>query len=540
MIKLKFNRPLLLLALAGLILYLGITFLSGFQAADEETEANPAITKKEAAYSAVEFLNTRYSLQKPETFVTYQSKKTRSGYLKKENLTKEYMNMYGERYPIDYYQVEVLDRPVGQRYFVEVNLDNKAVLGWTKIISGADALTDRKRAEESALEEIRRQGMNPADFVRVSLPDEPVYRVVFEKTAGTVGEAKLQIFVELAENEIVGFGSQFSIPEDHQTWLENQDLSASVMTWTSLGATFAMTLFAIIYAIRFRREIDFSRGVLLTTVYVAIYVINNINMYPAFKTTAGQTDYGPGALLTLLFMNFVTLLMGVSLYFSLLAGNGMWQRSGWQAWPRWRDKLFGQEVLDAMGRGYLLCLLILGIQNLLFYIAEAKFGVWAVSDPSNSPYNMLTPGVFPLLAWAAAISEEAAFRLFGIILFKKLVRSNFLAVLIPSVIWAASHTQYAIYPVYTRLAEVTILGIVFGYAFLKYGFLTAVFAHACMDSLLMGLSLMTLNRTDMTLLGLLYIILPALIGAIIAWLHEKRRKPLNPAGPPPHSRLGAI
>jgi hypothetical protein len=137
---------------------------------------------------------------------------------------------------------------------------------------------------------------------------------------------------------------------------------------------------------------------------------------------------------------------------------------------------------------------------------------------------MLQPGLFPLLAWVAAISEEATFRLFGIILFKKLVRSNFLAVLLPSIIWAASHTQYPVYPVYTRLIEVTIIGIIFGYAFLKFGLITAIFAHACMDSILMGLSLFSLNNVGLAMLGGLYISLPAIIGFLFAWLHKRNRQ----------------
>ena len=186
-----------------------------------------------------------------------------------------------------------------------------------------------------------------------------------------------------------------------------------------------------------------------------------------------------------------------------------------------------------MGRGYLLALFILGVQQVLFYTGEVNFDVWAVNDPSDSVLNMLEPRLFPLMAWVAAISEEATFRLLGIILFKKLFRSNFIAIVFPSVIWAASHTQYPIYPVYTRLIEVTIIGIILGYVFLKYGFITAIFAHACMDSILMGMSLFSLGHVSDVLAGIFYILLPGfdrLAASLAAW---KKARPPIPGEPPP-------
>jgi hypothetical protein len=137
---------------------------------------------------------------------------------------------------------------------------------------------------------------------------------------------------------------------------------------------------------------------------------------------------------------------------------------------------------------------------------------------------MSIPAVFPLLAWSAAISEEAVYRLFGIAFFLKLVRNRFAAVLLPSIVWALSHTQYPIYPVYTRLVEVTIIGLIFGFAFLKYGFMTVLFAHATMDSILMGLSLIDMGDLLHSLTGTFYLIVPALIGWFLGWLHGKRKR----------------
>lgn len=204
-------------------------------------------------------------------------------------------------------------------------------------------------------------------------------------------------------------------------------------------------------------------------------------------------------------------------------------------WPRWSDSSFGRETLRSMGRGYGLALFMLGLQGVMLWIAQAGFGMWAVNDPSSSYYNFLNVGWFPLMAWAAAISEEAIYRLFGIAFFHRLIRNTFIAVLAPSLIWAFNHTLYPIYPVYTRLIEVTLLGLLFGYALLKYGFLTALFTHAVIDSTLMGLPLIGWQSTGYTTAGIVYIISPALLAAAIWLLHGLLFKgpasALRPEGP---------
>ncbi len=184
-----------------------------------------------------------------------------------------------------------------------------------------------------------------------------------------------------------------------------------------------------------------------------------------------------------------------------------------------------------MSSGYVIALFILGIQQALFFAATELFDVWAVNDPTDSVYNMLHPEWFPLLAWSAAISEEAVYRVLGVSLMLKLTRRPFVAVLVPSVIWAMSHTQYPVYPVYTRLVEVSVIGIVFGYAYLRYGFLTALFAHAAMDSILMGFSLMYSGDDRQAAVGLAYFFAPAVVGWLLHRLHGRFR-PRSPSNPP--------
>ncbi|MNM79958.1 Sporulation-killing factor biosynthesis protein SkfC [compost metagenome] len=140
---------------------------------------------------------------------------------------------------------------------------------------------------------------------------------------------------------------------------------------------------------------------------------------------------------------------------------------------------------------------------------------------------MVYPWLFPLVAWTAGIGEEAVYRLFGIPMLKKIFRSTWIASLISSLIWAFGHTLYPIYPVISRPIELAFIGLIFSFIFLRSGFITVLFAHVIFDSVLMGLSLMIMGDIGNILTGIVYILLPAIVGSLIYVF--KRRKPEAPA-----------
>ncbi|MEV3652662.1 type II CAAX endopeptidase family protein [Paenibacillus larvae] len=516
------NRYLVFLAIIGIILYLSVAFIPPADEIDDEAymyENSPLLSKKEAADKAVIFLNDKQMfLENPVTYTVYQSESNLSGYIQKENLTGSYED-FKEKFPLEYYLIQVIDGADGRQFEVKVDFQTGAVVGWYSKPDQLDPPTE-DQAETIGRKAIQDMGWPQEQFKLTGL-STPEADLVFEQQQPSIGGAHLRIQVQLDHNMIAGVSPDFAIPDSFIKWMDSQTDTAGTMTLISMLLNIGMTISAVIYVILKRRQIAFHRGVLLCTVYLVLYSLNNVNLYPTYKVYKGHFAAGWESMFSVLLMNMLIIVIAVFLYFLLLAGNQMWQEQGWRPIPRWKDRNFGNEVLSGMGRGYLLCLFLMGLQQLLFFIADKNFRVWwSVSDPGDSPLNMLNPCIYPLMAWVAAISEEATFRLFGIILFKKLFRNNFIAILVPSIIWAAGHTQYPVFPVYTRLIEVTILGIVFGYAFLKFGFFTALFAHAAMDSTLMGLYLMTVGNDASLFGGIFYMILPALVAGVL-WLFHK-------------------
>ncbi|PZE21327.1 CPBP family intramembrane glutamic endopeptidase [Paenibacillus xerothermodurans] len=542
------NPPLLLLAVIGIVLYLaviiGSVYLQTPGAAADTGADDPAITKQEAAEAAAQFVQQRFGLSDDyRTSVLHQSYTVRHAYLEDAELHDEYVKHF-ENLPLNYFEVEINDAAKRATYYIDVDYSNQRIIGWEAYTTpalrqraAATAATEPLQLAEQAIIE---QGFELEEFTRVR--EEPNVtaperrdrprpavgtRYLYESRDERIGEATLHLTLSVANGAVVSFHPVFNIPAAFLSWQEQQDAKAALMTNISMGVSLAMTITALYIIIRYRKEISFRRGWLLSLVFLAIYVTNNINMLPALRAAHGA---GPSQLQAIVYLCFVTalaVLMAVSVYFSLLAGTFLWRRQGWDPVAEWHDRDFGSQVMTATGRGYLLCLFILGVQQGMYFIGSQYFDVWSVSDPSQSVLNMLVPGIFPLLAWAAAISEEAIYRLFGIAFFLALVRNRFLAVLLPSIVWAMSHTQYPIYPVYTRLVEVSIIGLIFGFFFLRYGFLTVLFAHATMDSILMGVTLIDTGDGTQDVIGTFYLVFPALVGWILSWLHRvtKRRDP---------------
>lgn len=290
-------------------------------------------------------------------------------------------------------------------------------------------------------------------------------------------------------------------------------------------------ILAIVYSALTRAHTTFKRGIFLAGAYFVLSVIGTVNMLPVF-----EKDGLDPIVLTVGFViqGLVTLILAASVYFSLVGGDGLWRKNGINLWARSREEGYGRHVLTAVADGYAWALILLGVQSVVFFILERTIHTWSTTDATQSPYNMVYPLLFPLLAWVAGIGEEAVYRLFGIPMLKKLFRSTFIASLLTTLIWAFGHTLYPIYPVISRPIELTFIGLLFSFIFLRYGFPTVVFSHVIFDSILMALSLMFMGGAVNIAAGLVYIALPAIVAYVIYLFNppgKERQGP--PQGPPP-------
>jgi len=147
-----------------------------------------------------------------------------------------------------------------------------------------------------------------------------------------------------------------------------------------------------------------------------------------------------------------------------------------------RSTFFGRGIARNIALGYLIFLIMIGLQSGLFFIGQKYFGVWKQWLKLTQFSSAYIPFLSALaIGLTASFTEEIVFRLFGITWLKKFFGNTVIAVCVSAVIWGFGHTQYAIFPVWFRGIEVTLIGLFLGFIFVKYGIIPLIVAHYLFD-----------------------------------------------------------
>ncbi|WP_229106837.1 CPBP family intramembrane glutamic endopeptidase, partial [Paenibacillus sp. 1001270B_150601_E10] len=371
-------------------------------------------------------------------------------------------------------------------------------------------------------------GYSLKQVVREPVEQASAHEIRYRVPGAAVGDASLHISVNWSGDQLASITSEWSIPEDYRAAMAHQDNTANaIQTYGYMVVSFIMGLISIILAVVFRKKVKFRSATMwvLTIISCGISILHVINLIPgvAMLSLSRAVSFDAILFTTLLQIALTIIQGGVTLYFSLVTGKHLWQRTPYPSiMPTWSDASFGQQLVDAFWRGLCFAGVLLGLQSIIFTGLEYSVQAWSSTDAENSPLNLTIPAFFPLVAWVAAISEETFFRLFGVGLLRKLVRNTWIAAIIPTFVWAAGHVTYPIYPYYSRPVELMILGFVFVWIMVRYNFWTALFAHLMLDTLLMVISYLLEGTAQGMTLGLIYLLLPVILVYAIRYFKEKK------------------
>jgi hypothetical protein len=342
------------------------------------------------------------------------------------------------------------------------------------------------------------------------------------------GSGSLRIAVDVAGDRISGYRRFLKVPEEFSRNLQQTESVGGVVAIAALLFTFVLVLAAMGVAIARQRRGDVRWGVgLALAVFVSVLALGaGATMWPTFVFSYGtEIQWEAYVGLAIFGGLFVALLYGLWTLFTVAAGESLGRETFPGSLAGLTDAARGQLLTPAVAaasvRGYALGFLILGYLTLFYLFARRFLGAWLPAEgPQSEIFNNYAPFIAPLtISLVAAITEEMTYRLFGISLVKRYLKSTTLALLIPALIWAFAHSSYAVFPIYIRGIELTVAGLVFGLAFLRLGLLTCIVAHFVVDAVLIGMPLLSSGNAAYVVSGVVvmgFALIPAALGLIAA------------------------
>lgn len=556
-------------AAAGLLLFL---LIQVFPVTGQlfATDVHHIMTRDDAQVKAMDLAASRFGVQadKVDTAtVTHLSDSDTVGYFSKYKLLDVYEKKWSPTVPTDVYLVDILLTGDSGHLLLSLHMETGKLVAWQHV-GDSDAVSENNAEVE--MDTLVANALSYAKFWGISTDQwefkgvvEEEHSLNFNAKNADIGQSNLWMKITIP-GEYSPLSSSFppwmggsikygvDLPDSFTAYMKDQEkLSSSLSKFGFMVPQILLFILAIIYAGTHGGFTSYKRGIFLSCLFFILYVGITFNMIPGLR--AGTWDVGAGlgggfniALIVISIVIYAA--MALLTYFSAVAGDGLWKSMGRTLWPRWKESGYGAAVLQSMRVGYFLAFILLGAQSVILLILEKSLGSFASSDATQSMYNMTIPWILPLLAWCAGISEELQSRLFGIGLFRswfvggtrKLLRREpsrtttivltTAAMIPPGLLWALGHVGYAIYPVYTRLIELVIMAILFGWFMLRFGIMTVIFAHVTLDAILMGMQMMFDGLPGDFFGGLFSFIMPALAGIIIWWLHgviRGRSKPIT-------------
>ena len=303
------------------------------------------------------------------------------------------------------------------------------------------------------------------------------------------GGAKLLVDVTVAGDEIREFHKHdLDLPDKFLRYVENQ-LVLGECLYRFFYVIFLTLLFCSINIVLKRKNDFIPRLVKKWFYYLAgflaiiniIDILNNLqNIVMNYPTSTSWSSFLGISITSVLFsVSFLVL----SFIMPGIAGESLCNerlpRNKYSAFLYYiKSNFFNRGLTSAVLLGYLVWVIMSGLQATIFYFGQKFLGVWREWNTMTYFSSAYVP-LFSMfvISFTASFKEEVIFRIFGISLAKKYLRNSILAVVVTSIIWGMGHAMYAIFPVWFRIIEISLIGFFYGFIFLRFGIIPLIVAH---------------------------------------------------------------
>lgn len=532
------------LAAAGLL-----SFVFLYDKAFPTASVDLKVTREQAQARAADYLQARgFELGGYEQVTVFGSDDAAAVYLEKTQGMERANELMREEVPVWFWVCRWFKPLEKEEYRVVVSPAGE-VIGFRQELEEERAGAKLTPAVAQAMAEeflsevagVRLEEYELVDSASEQEKNRTDHSFVWKKKGFQVGEGELRLRVGVWGDYVGNLRHFFKVPETFEREFQRESAQGTLLGIISLGFTVIFFVLALVVFVqrykagdvRWRFALAFAILLLVLTLGAAV------NSLPLLKSSYPTSqNYGVYLGVVVVVAVVVSLLYGVFILLTGASGEALTREMRVESVRPLHELIAGRvatpQFARAAGLGYLAAFVLVGYFTAFYFIGRRFFGVWL---PAESPYsNMLNtslPFLFPLLVgFMAAISEEFTYRFFAIPFLRKYVKNVFLALLIPAVIWGFAHSTYPVFPVYVRGIEVTLVGLLFGYLYLRYDILTCIVAHYAVDALFVGLPLLRSENSYFLVSGVVvaFLGLLPLIPALVVWLRGKPEAPAMPAG----------
>ena len=312
-----------------------------------------------------------------------------------------------------------------------------------------------------------------------------------DKTGDSV--AKLLFGATVSGNEIRSFYKNgLDIPEKFKRYVQRQLTFGDLLAKISFLLLFFWIIWSVTNIITRKNDVLIKRpwrlflfiGIILFILQL-LYSINNFSeILFQYPTSSSLVSFLGNTWIMLImnaiFINLLIVLLGISSEYLRYEIYPDKKKSSFLYYLN--STIFSRDIAKSILFGYLLFIIFLGLQSILFCLGQKLLGVWVDKIKLTSLSSSYLPFLAAFIIGSqASLREEIIYRMFGISWLKKYIGSSILAIIISSLIWGFGHSTYPVFPIWFRGIEVGILGIFYGFILLRYGIIPLLVAHYLFD-----------------------------------------------------------
>jgi len=522
--------------LAGLIIFV-LYFNYAFPIASIDIR----LSKDEIVKRAEGYIREQgFSLKGYQRSILFDSDYSASIYLQKTQGIKKSNELIAGGLPVWFWGLRWFKELEKQGFYCDVDPATGKIVNFKySVLDDAEgASLTEKEAMAIAQAKVKEQGL---DIKEYELKENNLkkqknrtdYHFVWQKKDYSIGEAHLRVAVSIYGDKLGFFGRYLDIPEEFSRDLKKSLSVGQVLSMITAIFMFLLFIAAIVVLIiQFKKDrMNWKFGLFFGLAVCVLSAVDFLNSLPliwsSYPDTISKSVYIAIAAGS---MVMGALLIGLVIFLFGSCGESLAKETFKLNMPVFealkKKRTSWADVFPKFIIGYALAFVFLGYITLFYLFGTKFFNIWMPPEAEYS--NILStslPFLFPLsVAASAAISEEFMFRLFAVSFFKKYLRLTWLAVIIPAFIWAFAHSNYPVFPAYVRGIELTVAGIVFGIAFLKYGLETVLVTHFVIDAALVGLPLIKSHNAYFMISGIAVVAIAFLPVPVLMFFTRRQKR----------------